>query len=98
MEFKIVEDSNVSKDTLEHFENHDFGHEIAEGLKDKTAFVSDSGWENAIREIKARKQKQATKMSSFRLPLWLIDALKEKAQKGGVKYSEYVIQLLLKGV
>ena len=49
-----------------------------------------------VKEIKARKARKATKMASFRLPTWVIEGLKRNAAKGGVKYSEYAIEVLSK--
>ena len=49
-----------------------------------------------VKEIKARKAREATKMASFRLPVWVIEGLKRNAAKGGVKYSEYALEVLSK--
>ena len=41
MDFKIVDDVNISKEELDYYENHDFGEEIRKGLEDGTAIVSE---------------------------------------------------------
>ncbi|MCF0215468.1 MAG: hypothetical protein HUK21_03230 [Fibrobacteraceae bacterium] len=61
------------------------------------AFEFDGSWEKTVAEIKARKAKNATKMRSFRIPVWIIEGLEKNAKKGGVNVSEYAIALLAKG-
>ena len=96
MEFKVVDDVKISKEELEYFETHDFGQEIREGLEDGTTVVSEGPWEETVRAIKERRKRNETKMTSFRLPVWVIEGLKRNAAKGGVKFSEYVIETLAK--
>lgn len=96
MEYKIVDDVEISKEELDHFETHDFGQEILEGLADGTTIVSDGPWEETVKAIKERHKRNETKMASFRLPIWVIEGLKRNAAKGGVKYSEYAIETLAK--
>lgn len=94
MDYKIVDDISVSREELEHFETHDYGSEIREGLADGSAIVSDGPWEETVKAIKERRKRSETKMASFRLPVWVIEGLKRNAAKGDVKYSEYVIETL----
>ena len=96
MEFKVVDDVKISKEELDHFEKHDFGQEICEGLADGSTIVSDGPWEETVKAIKERRKRNETKMTSFRLPVWIIEGLKRNAAKGCVKYSEYVIETLAK--
>ena len=96
MEFKVVDDVKISKEELDHFEKHDFGQEIREGLADDSTIVSDGPWEETVKAIKERRKRNETKMASFRLPVWIIEGLKRNAAKGGVKCSEYVIETLAK--
>ena len=96
MEFKVVDDVKISKEELDHFEKHDFGQEIREGLADGSTIVSDGSWEETVKAIKERRKRNETKMASFRLPVWIIEGLKRNAAKGGVKCSEYVIETLAK--
>jgi predicted DNA binding CopG/RHH family protein len=96
MELKIVDNADISREELEHFEKHDFGKEMAEGLKDGSTVVSDGSWEETVRAIKAKKARNASRMTSFRLPVWVIEGLKRNAARGGVKYSEYAVEVLSK--
>ena len=96
MEFKVVDDVKISKEELDHFEKHDFGQEIREGLADGSTIVSEGPWEETVKAIKERRKRNETKMASFRLPVWIIEGLKRNAAKGGVKCSEYVIETLAK--
>ena len=96
MEFKVVDDVKISKEELDHFEKHDFGQEIREGLADGSTIVSEGSWEETVKAIKERRKRNETKMTSFRLPVWIIEGLKRNAAKGGVKCSEYVIETLAK--
>lgn len=96
MELKIVDNADVSGEELERFEQHDFGKEMAEGLKDGSTLVSDEPWEETAKAIKAKKSRKVSKMASFRLPVWVIEGLKRNAAKGGVKYSEYAVEVLSK--
>lgn len=96
MDFKVVDNVEISKEELEYFEKHDFGQEIREGLADGTTVVSDGPWEETVKAIKERRKRNETRMASFRLPVWVIDGLKRNAAKGGVKYSEYAIETLAK--
>ena len=96
MEFKVVNDVKISKEELDHFEKHDFGQEIREGLADGSTIVSEGPWEETVKAIKERRKRNETKMASFRLPVWIIEGLKRNAAKGGVKCSEYVIETLAK--
>ena len=71
--------------------------EFREGLADGSTIVSDGPWAETVKTIKERRQRNETKMTSFRLPVWIIDGLKRNAAKGCcVKYSEYVIETLAK--
>ena len=96
MEFKVVDDVKISKEELDHFEKHDYGQEIREGLADGSTIVSEGPWEETLKAIKERRKRNVTKMASFRLPVWIIEGLKRNAAKGGVKCSEYVIETLAK--
>lgn len=96
MEFKVVDDVKISKEELDHFEKHDYGQEIREGLADGSTIVSEGPWEETVKAIKERRKRNVTKMASFRLPVWIIEGLKRNAAKGGVKCSEYVIETLAK--
>lgn len=91
-----IDKGAISKRDLKYFDNHDFGKEMSEGLKDGSTIVFEGSWKDTVKAIKARKAKEATKMASFRLPVVVIDGLKKKAAMGGVKYSEYVIETLSK--
>ena len=53
MEFKIVEDVDVSKEEMDYLENHDFGEEMRNGLEDGSTIVSDASWEETVKAIKA---------------------------------------------
>ncbi|SHK60272.1 hypothetical protein [Fibrobacter sp. UWB12] len=94
MDYNIVDDISVSREELQHFETHDYGSELHEGLADGSAIVSDGPWEETVKAIKERRKRSETKMASFRLPVWVIEGLKRNAAKGDVKYSEYVIETL----
>ena len=96
MEFKVVNDVKISTEELDHFEKHDYGQEIREGLADGSTIVSEGPWEETLKAIKERRKRNVTKMASFRLPVWIIEGLKRNAAKGGVKCSEYVIETLAK--
>jgi predicted DNA binding CopG/RHH family protein len=96
MEFKVMEKPDMTEEELRYFNEHSFAEEFRKGLEDGTAIVSNGPWEETVKEIKARKAREATKMASFRLPTWVIEGLKRNAAKGGVKYSEYAIEVLSK--
>ena len=96
MEFKVVDDIDISKEEMEYLENHEFGEEMRKGLEDGSTIVSDGSWEETVKAIKAKKAREATQMASFRIPKWIIEGLKRNAAKGGVKYSEYAIAVLAK--
>jgi len=97
MEIKVMEKPDMTEEELRYFNEHSFAEEFRKGLEDGTAIVSNGGpWEETVKEIKARKAREATKMASFRLPTWVIEGLKRNAAKGGVKYSEYAIEVLSK--
>ena len=96
MEFKVMEKPDMTEEELRYFNEHDFAEEFRKGLEDGTTIVSNGPWEETVKEIKARKARETTKMASFRLPTWVIEGLKRNAAKGGVKYSEYAIEVLSK--
>ena len=96
MAFKVMEKPDMTEEELRYFNEHDFAEEFRKGLEDGTTIVSNGPWEETVKEIKARKAREATKMASFRLPTWVIEGLKRNAAKGGVKYSEYAIEVLSK--
>jgi hypothetical protein len=96
MEIKVMDKPNMTEEELRYFHEHDFAEDFKEALANGTAIVSNGPWEETVKEIKARKAREATKMASFRLPLWVIEGLKRNAAKGGVKYSEYAIEVLAK--
>ena len=54
MDFKIVDDVNISKEELDYYENHDFGEEIRKGLEDGTAIVSEGPWEETVKAVQAK--------------------------------------------
>lgn len=92
---RIVANS-MTEAELEELENHDFGKEFEEGLKDGSALVSDGPWEKTVAEIKARNARNERKMTSLRVPVWILEGLKRNAERGGVKFSEYAIEALAK--
>jgi hypothetical protein len=96
MEFKVMEKPDMTEEELRYFNEHDFSEDFKEALANGTAIVCNGPWEETVKEIKARKAREATKMASFRLPTWVIEGLKRNAAKGGVKYSEYAIGVLSK--
>ncbi len=96
MDFKMVDDARISKKELDYYENHDFGKEFREGLKDGSTIVSDGPWAKTVAEIKARNARNERKMTSLRVPVWILDGLKRNAERGGVKFSEYAIEALAK--
>ncbi|MBR4008381.1 hypothetical protein [Fibrobacter sp.] len=96
MEFMVMEKPDMTEEELRYFNEHDFSEDFKEALANGTAIVSNGPWEETVKEIKARKARKATKMASFRLPTWVIEGLKRNAAKGGVKYSEYAIEVLSK--
>lgn len=96
MEFKVMEKPDMTEEELRYFNEHDFSEDFKEALANGTAIVSNGPWEETVKEIKARKAREATKMASFRLPVWVIEGLKRNAAKDGVKYSEYAIEVLSK--
>ena len=96
MEFKVMEKPDMTEEELRYFNEHDFSEDFKEALANGTAIVSNGPWEETVKEIKARKARETTKMASFRLPTWVIEGLKRNAAKGGVKYSEYAIEVLSK--
>ena len=73
MDFKIVEDIDISKEEMEYLENHDFGEEMRNGLEDGSTIVSDGSWEETVKAIKAKKAREATQMASFRIPKWIME-------------------------
>ena len=95
MELKIVDDV-ISKEDAEFFDKNDFGTEISNALKNGKSVVFSSSWEDTVNAIKAKKAAKETRIASFRLPLCVIEGLKRNAAKGGVKYSEYLIETLAK--
>ena len=96
MAFKVMEKPDMTEEELRYFNEHDFSEDFKEALANGTAIVSNGPWEETVKEIKARKARETTKMASFRLPTWVIEGLKRNAAKGGVKYSEYAIEVLSK--
>lgn len=95
MVFKVLEKPEMTDEELAEF-NASLADEFREGLKDGSTVVSDGSWEETVRAIKAKKARNASRMTSFRLPVWVIEGLKRNAAKGGVKFSEFAIETLSK--
>lgn len=93
--FKIAENPVMTEDEISEF-GENLADEFREGLKDGSSFVSEGPWEETVRAIKERRTREKTKMTSFRLPVWVIEGLKRNAAKGGVKFSEFAIETLAK--
>lgn len=85
----------MTEDEISEF-GENLADEFREGLKDGSSFVSEGPWEETVRAIKERRTREKTKMTSFRLPVWVIEGLKRNAAKGGVKFSEFAIETLAK--
>lgn len=92
---RIVKNT-MSDEELDYYENHDFGKEFEEGIKDGSAIVSEGPWEETVAAIKARNARNERKMTSLRVPVWILEGLKRNAERGGVKFSEYAIEALAK--
>lgn len=95
MVFKVLEKPEMTDEELAEF-NASLADEFREGLEDGSTVVSDGSWEETVRAIKAKKARNASRMTSFRLPVWVIEGLKRNAAKGGVKFSEFAIETLSK--
>lgn len=95
MVFKMLEKPEMTAEELAEF-NASLADEFREGLEDGSTVVSDGSWEETARAIKAKKARKASRMTSFRLPVWVIEGLKRNAAKGGVKFSEFAIETLSK--
>ncbi len=95
MVFKVLEKPKMTDEELAEF-NASLADEFREGLEDGSTVVSDGSWEETVRAIKAKKARNASRMTSFRLPVWVIEGLKRNAAKGGVKFSEFAIETLSK--
>lgn len=95
MVFKVLEKPEMTDEELAEF-NASLADEFREGLEDGSTVVSDGSWEETARAIKAKKARNASRMTSFRLPVWVIEGLKRNAAKGGVKFSEFAIETLSK--
>ena len=96
MDFNVVDDVKISKEELDYYENHDFAEELREGLKDGSTIVSEGPWEETVRAIRERRRREEKKMTSLRVPVWILEGLKRNAERGGVKFSEYAIEALAK--
>nr|DAW36120.1 MAG TPA: antitoxin [Caudoviricetes sp.] len=95
MVFKVLEKPEMTDEELAEF-NASLADEFREGLEDGSTVISDGSWEETVRAIKAKKARNASRMTSFRLPVWVIEGLKRNAAKGGVKFSEFAIETLSK--
>ena len=94
MDFKVVDDVNISKEELDYYENHDFGEDIRKGLEDGTAIVSEGPWEETVKAVKAKLAANATRAITIRVPVrvieryWLPDSHEADARGcAGVSWS-----------
>lgn len=94
MEFKIVDDIDISKEELDYFENHDFGEEIRKGLEDGTAIVSEGNWDETVKAMKAKMAANATKAITIRVPVRVIERYKKRAAAAGIGYQTLMKQML----
>lgn len=94
MDFKIVDDINISKEELDYFENHDFGEEIRKGLEDGTAIVAEGNWDETVKAVKAKMAANATKAITIRVPVRVIERYKKRAAAAGIGYQTLMKQML----
>ena len=94
MDFKIVDDVNISKEELDYYENHDFGEEIRKGLEDDTAIVSEGPWEETVKAVKAKMAANATKAITIRVPVRVIERYQKRAAAAGIGYQPLMKQML----
>ena len=92
---RIAADAKMSRAEIAEFEG-DLSGFFEDGLKDGSAIVSEGPWEKTVAEIKARNARNERKMTSLRVPVWILEGLKRNAERGGVKFSEYAIEALAK--
>lgn len=92
---KIAKGATMSKDEVDEFEGSLAGF-FEDGVRDGSAIVSEGHWEKTVAEIKARNARNERKMTSLRVPVWILEGLKRNAERGGVKFSEYAIEALAK--
>jgi|P1105metagenome_2_1110788.scaffolds.fasta_scaffold00675_4 predicted DNA binding CopG/RHH family protein len=94
MEFKIVDDIDISKEELDYFENHDFGEEMREALENGTAIVSEGNWDETVKAMKAKMAANATKAITIRVPVRVIERYKKRAAAAGIGYQTLMKQML----
>jgi Uncharacterized protein conserved in bacteria len=94
MEFKIVDDIDISKEELDYFENHDFGEEMREALENGTAIVSEGNWDETVKAVKAKMAANATKAITIRVPVRVIERYKKRAAAAGIGYQTLMKQML----
>ena len=94
MEFKIVDDIDISKEELDYFENHDFGEEMREALENGTAIVSEGNWDETLKALKAKMAANATKAITIRVPVRVIERYKKRAAAAGIGYQTLMKQML----
>lgn len=93
MEIKVKGRADMTGAEMAEFEG-DLSGRFEECVGNGSAIVADGPWADTVRAIKERRRREETRMASFRLPVWVIEGLKRKAAKGGVKYSEFAIETL----
>lgn len=94
MEFKIVDDIDISKEELDYFENHDFGEEMREALENGTAIVSEGNRDETVKALKAKMAANATKAITIRVPVRVIERYKKRAAAAGIGYQTLMKQML----
>lgn len=94
MDFKVVDDVNISKEELDYFENHDFGEDIRKGLEDGTAIVSEGPWDETVKAVKAKLAANATRAITIRVPVRVIERYKKRAAAAGIGYQTLMKQML----
>ena len=94
MEFKVVDDVNISKEELDYYENHDFGEDIREAEKNGTLVVSEGPWEETVKAVKAKMAANATKAITIRVPVRVIERYKKRAAAAGIGYQTLMKQML----
>ena len=94
MEFKVVDDVNISKEELDYYENHDFGEDIREAEKNGTLVVSEGPWEETVKAVKAKMAANATRAITIRVPVRVIERYKKRAAAAGIGYQTLMKQML----
>lgn len=94
MEFKVVDDVNISKEELDYFEKHDFGEEIRKGLEDGSTIVAEGNWGESVKALKAKMAANATKAITIRVPVSVIERYKKRAAAVGIGYQTLMKQML----